>query len=102
MPIGQLRSAREARIFAGLTQAELGELVGVSYQQIYRYETSINRIPAGRLWQIAAVLAVPVERLFPHADEKAAAIAPVVHHAAAQQIVSFLRHEMSSERVRAL
>ena len=51
---------RERRIMLGLTQQELAELVGVTYQQTHKYERGINRVSAGRLFEIARVLSVPV------------------------------------------
>jgi transcriptional regulator with XRE-family HTH domain len=51
---------RERRTMLGLTQQELGEMIGVSYQQIYKYERRENRIAAGRLYEIACVLDVPI------------------------------------------
>ena len=40
---------RERRIMLGLTQQQLAELIGVTYQQAHKYENGINRISAGRL-----------------------------------------------------
>src|SRR5580698_4275963 len=51
---------RERRIMLGLTQQQLAELIGVTYQQAHKYERGINRVSAGRLFEIARVLAVPV------------------------------------------
>jgi transcriptional regulator with XRE-family HTH domain len=50
----------ERRIMLGLTQQQLAELVGVTYQQMHKYERGINRVSAGRLFEIARMLAVPV------------------------------------------
>jgi transcriptional regulator with XRE-family HTH domain len=44
----------------GLTQQQLAELVGVTYQQAQKYERGINRVSAGRLFDIARALGVPV------------------------------------------
>ena len=55
---------RERRIMLGLTQQELAELIGVTYQQAHKYETGINRIAAGRLSSIAQALGVPVGYFF--------------------------------------
>lgn len=41
-----------------LTQEELGSRIGVSYQQIQKYETASNRISVSRLFRIASVFAV--------------------------------------------
>jgi transcriptional regulator with XRE-family HTH domain len=51
---------RECRIVAGMTQPQLAELIGITYQQEHKYERGINRIAAGRLYQIASVLGVDV------------------------------------------
>ena len=51
---------RQRRIMLGLTQQQLAELIGVTYQQAHKYETAINRISAGRLYQIAQALGVDV------------------------------------------
>ena len=49
---------RERRIMLGLTQQQLAELIGCTYQQAHKYEKGINRIAAGRLHVIARVLGV--------------------------------------------
>jgi len=51
---------RERRIMMGLTQQQLADLIGVTYQQAHKYERGINRVSAGRLFEIARVLSVPV------------------------------------------
>ena len=56
--------ARERRIMMGYSQQQMAELIGVTYQQAHKYERGINRISAGRLYQIANVLGVPVEYFF--------------------------------------
>lgn len=49
---------RRRRILMGLTQDQLGETLGISYQQIQKYETGANRVSAGRLYLIAKCLDV--------------------------------------------
>jgi transcriptional regulator with XRE-family HTH domain len=51
---------RERRIMLGLTQQQLAEMIGVTYQQAHKYERGINRVSAGRLFEVARVLSVPV------------------------------------------
>src|ERR1700741_3396680 len=51
---------RERRVMLGLTQQQLAELIDVTYQQAHKYEHGINRVSAGRLFEIARVLGVPV------------------------------------------
>ena len=48
----------------GLTQQQMAELIGVTYQQAHKYEKGINRIAAGRLFTIAQALGVEVSYFF--------------------------------------
>lgn len=52
----------------GLTQQQLADLIGVTYQQAHKYERGINRVSAGRLYEIARVLSVPVSEFFDGLD----------------------------------
>jgi transcriptional regulator with XRE-family HTH domain len=51
---------RERRIMLGLTQQQLAEMVGVSYQQAHKYERGASSISAGRLFEVARALSVPL------------------------------------------
>ena len=55
---------RERRIMLGLTQHQMAELIGVTYQQAQKYEKGINRVAAGRLYHIAQALGVEVGYFF--------------------------------------
>ncbi len=55
---------RERRIMLGLSQQQMADMIGVSYQQTHKYERGINRISAGRLYEIAQVLRVPLRYFF--------------------------------------
>src|SRR5438105_5886477 len=55
---------RERRIMLGLTQQQLAEMIGVTYQQAHKYERGINRVSAGRLFEIARVLNVPISYFY--------------------------------------
>jgi transcriptional regulator with XRE-family HTH domain len=55
---------RLRRTELGLTQEQLAEALGVSYQQIQKYETGANRISAGRILEIARKLSVDVGFFF--------------------------------------
>lgn len=61
---------RERRIMLGLTQQQLADLIGVTYQQAHKYERGINRVSAGRLFEIAQVLSVPVNYFFDGLDQE--------------------------------
>lgn len=55
---------RERRLMLGMSQQQLAEAIGVTYQQAHKYERGLNRISAGRLYGIAQVLGVPVSWFF--------------------------------------
>lgn len=55
---------RELRIRAGMTQTALAKALGVSFQQVQKYERGFNRMGASRLIQVAQALNVPVTALF--------------------------------------
>ncbi len=50
---------RMRRMMIGMSQEKLGEKLGITFQQIQKYEKGTNRVGASRLQQIATVLAVP-------------------------------------------
>lgn len=61
--VGQrLRRARRER---KMTQEQLGHEVGLTFQQIQKYEKGTNRISAGRLYQFAEVLRKPLDFFYP-------------------------------------
>jgi transcriptional regulator with XRE-family HTH domain len=60
---------RERRILLGLSQTRLGESLGLSFQQIQKYERGIDRISVGRLVHLAHVLEVPITYFFEELDE---------------------------------
>jgi transcriptional regulator with XRE-family HTH domain len=55
---------RERRIMLGLSLQKLAEALGLSFQQVYKYEGGINRVPSGHLYQIAQALGVDVGYFF--------------------------------------
>ena len=66
---------RARRLLVGMTQEALAAILGITFQQIQKYEKGTNRVSASRLQNIAAVLHVPVWYFFPdngHAAQAAA------------------------------
>ncbi len=55
---------RLRRMLIGMSQERLGELLGVTFQQVQKYEKGANRIGASRLFEISRVLDVPVQFFF--------------------------------------
>ena len=55
---------RERRVMLGFSQQQLAVMIGVTYQQAHKYERGLNRISAGRLYDIATVLSAPISWFF--------------------------------------
>ena len=55
---------RRRRRELGMTQRDLGEEIGVRFQQVQKYETGRNRVSASKLWDIAQCLDVPISYFF--------------------------------------
>jgi transcriptional regulator with XRE-family HTH domain len=55
---------RTRRLEIGMSQERLAELLGVTFQQVQKYEKGVNRIAASRLHDIATALDLPVARFF--------------------------------------
>lgn len=55
---------RMRRMMLGMSQEKLGERLGLTFQQVQKYEKGTNRIGASRLQQISAILSVPVSFFF--------------------------------------
>ncbi len=81
------RRIRQRRIMLGLTQQQLAELIGVTYQQAHKYETGINRISAGRLYQIARALGVGVDYFFEGLEDGGSRTAPSGELTPAQRLL---------------
>jgi transcriptional regulator with XRE-family HTH domain len=60
---------RARRLEMGMTQEQLGKELGVTFQQIQKYEIGTNRIGSGRLFQIAELLKTPLASFY-GGDEK--------------------------------
>lgn len=88
---------RRRRTLLGLTQDQLAAALGISYQQIQKYETGANRVSAGRLAQIAEVLDVQPGWFFGAADKGETATG------ASRAAMELVRHfsRIEDERVRA-
>lgn len=55
---------RMRRVLIGMSQEKLGDALGITFQQIQKYEKGTNRIGASRMQQIATVMGVPVSYFF--------------------------------------
>jgi transcriptional regulator with XRE-family HTH domain len=63
------RNVRIARKASKLTQSKLAKSIGVTYQQVQKYENGTDRVGAARVFQIAALTDCPVGFFFEFAEE---------------------------------
>ena len=52
----------------GMSQERLGEMLGLTFQQVQKYEKGVNRIGAGRLFEVAEILGVPISFFYEEVD----------------------------------
>jgi transcriptional regulator with XRE-family HTH domain len=81
---------RMRRMLAGVSQEKLGEALGLTFQQVQKYEKGSNRISASRLQQIAQMLEVPVSFFFEGAPTGAAPEGGFADMAATSYVSDFL------------
>ncbi len=67
---------RQRRTLLGMTQTNLGDAIGLSFQQVQKYERGMNRISASRLFALSGVLDVPVEYFFDDMPPEVATSSP--------------------------
>ncbi len=67
---------RFRRTMLGLSQERLAEALGITFQQVQKYEKGLNRIGASRLWDLSQVLDVPVDFFFDKMDEASQSNSP--------------------------
>lgn len=67
---------RLQRMLRGISQEKLGEKLGLTFQQIQKYEKGVNRIGASRLYDLASVLGVPIQFFYDEAPTSEAKLQP--------------------------
>lgn len=67
---------RLRRMLLGMSQEKLGEQLGLTFQQVQKYEKGVNRIGASRLFDLSRVLGVQVQFFYDEAPVAASAMAP--------------------------
>src|SRR5262245_52856916 len=83
---------RLRRMLLGMSQEKLGEHLGLTFQQVQKYEKGVNRIGASRLFDLAQVLGVPVQFFYDDApsDEGQAAATGFADRPPESFVVDFL------------
>ena len=67
---------RLRRTLLGMSQEKLGEAIGLTFQQVQKYERGANRIGASRLWDLSRVLDCPMSYFFEEMDSATASASP--------------------------
>jgi len=86
---------RLRRTILGLSQEAIGNAIGVTFQQVQKYERGVNRMGASRLFEFSKILSVPVSYFFEEMDKQGGA-----HHTplagVAEEAPGFEHEKMSS------
>ncbi len=80
---------RQRRTLLGMSQTKLGDRLGVSFQQMQKYERGSNRISASRLFALTRVFDVPIEFFFDDMPTAVAASSPTQGRGRAQKPVKY-------------
>jgi transcriptional regulator with XRE-family HTH domain len=85
---------RLRRMLLGMSQERLGEQLGLTFQQVQKYEKGVNRIGASRLFELAQILGVPVQFFYEEAPTatsgRAAAAAGFAERPTESFVIDFL------------
>ncbi len=77
------------RTLIGMSQEELGKHVGLTFQQIHKYEKGMNRIAASRLWQFSLILGQPLSWFFEGIGERKRKVGDLL---AKRETLKFVRY----------
>lgn len=94
--VGKMIRARRAVL--GLSQSDLGKILGVAFQQVQKYEKGGNRVSASRLVDIADALATPVSNFFPDRAQSAPEPLELIDSAAAMRLLRAFNGVRSGRR----
>jgi transcriptional regulator with XRE-family HTH domain len=94
---------RLRRMMMGMSQEWLGEQMGLTFQQIQKYEKGVNRIGASRLWVLAKVLKVSIDFFYEGlaVDGSGAALTGMAEQPSEKYVVEFLNSREGLELNRA-
>ncbi|MCI2398921.1 helix-turn-helix transcriptional regulator [Aliiroseovarius subalbicans] len=98
------RKIREARLLRGMTQADVAARLGLSFQQLQKYETGHNRVSASKLYEIALLLGVTPQHFFEGLNADEASLADLMDErtARAAQALSSITDEKVKARLHSM
>ncbi len=86
---------RQRRVLLGMNQTKLGEALGLTFQQVQKYENGTNRISASRLFDLSRVLDVSIEYFFGDIPSEVAASSPASGRDRSEEPVSYEPNPMA-------
>ena len=86
---------RMRRTLLGMSQTTLGEAIGLTFQQVQKYEKGTNRISASRLFELSRLFDVPVEFFFEEMPVEVAANSPAEKRRKAKEPPSYERDPLA-------
>jgi transcriptional regulator with XRE-family HTH domain len=90
---------RLRRTLLGISQEKLGEAIGLTFQQVQKYERGANRIGASRLWDLSLVLNCPVSYFYEDMSDTAAGASPRHLHRPEPPVALSVDKELKEEFV---
>ena len=87
---------RLRRTLLGLSQDKLASMLGLTFQQVQKYERGMNRVGASRLWDISKVLEVPINFFYEDMDKAVANQSPRMFNITEAE-VDFLEEDEEEE-----
>ncbi len=90
---------RVRRTLLGMSQTTVGDAIGLTFQQMQKYERGANRISASRLFALSRVLDVPIEFFFDDMPTAVAATSPVVGGGKAKKPPSYEPDPMATREI---
>ena len=86
---------RLRRTLLGLSQEKLGNAIGLTFQQVQKYERGLNRVGASRLWDLSRVLGVQVSFFFDDIDDSIANQSPRMMAGLEEEITEYDQDPMT-------
>ena len=87
---------RQRRTLLGMNQTKLGSAIGLTFQQVQKYEKGTNRISASRLYALSGTLDVPIEYFFSDMPTAVAASSPTLGGGRAKKPPSYQPNPMGT------
>lgn len=93
------RRLRSRRTILGMSQEEIGQAVGITFQQVQKYERGLNRIGSSRLFEFSCLLGVNVSYFFEDLSKDSEGNFTSNNSALAEDTVNFEHEQLNNKEV---